>query len=349
MTAIICGITSTQLKQEEIDVLSHPLVCGVILFKRNFHDYSQLNALLSEIKSRFGQDFIISVDQEGCRVRRFDLPFTHLPPLSDLSKAYAIKKDLGKAMAHTHAWLMASELLSIRIDMSFAPVLDIDNGSNVIGDRAFSNNKDEVIELANFYCSAMRDAGMKTTAKHFPGHGTVVADSHVDLPIDERSFAEIEKLDLQPFIQLIKAKQIDAIMMSHVIYPQTCSQAAGYSKYWCQDILRVKYGFEGIIISDDLGMKAADCVGDVHARYAACIESGCDIALACTMDLSAELLSKLSKNTHQRRFPQLIGKSSLSKSQPFWQNRQWQSIRKSMVKIQAELFKAENDNEKNDE
>jgi len=342
MTAIICGIASTQLRPEEIEILSHPLVCGVILFKRNFENYSQLKMLVREIKGRFGHDFIISVDQEGGRVRRFNLPFTRLPPLSELSKAYQINNDLGKSMAHTHAWLMACELLSIDIDMSFAPVLDIDNGSNVIGDRAFSKNMDEIIELAGFYCRSMHDAGMKTTAKHFPGHGTVVADSHVDLPIDDRSFEEIEKLDLQPFIQLIKTNQINAIMMSHVIYPQVCKEAAGYSKYWCQDILRNKYGFDGIIISDDLGMKAADCVGDVHARYKACVKSGCDIALACTMDLSIELLNKLSKNTHLRRFPQLIGKSTLPKGRPFWQNNTWQAIRKSMVKIQAELFNAQN-------
>lgn len=337
MTAIICGIESTKLNNKEVEILKHPLVCGVILFKRNFKDYYQLKNLVDDIKSKFGRDFIISVDQEGGRVRRFDLPFTRLPPLADLNKAYKQDKDLGKTMSHVHAWLMACELLSINIDMSFAPVLDIDNGSNVIGDRAFANNPNEVIELANFYCRAMHDAGMKTTAKHFPGHGTVVADSHFDLPIDERSFAEIEKLDLQPFIQLIKANQIDAIMMSHVIYSQCCDQAAGYSKYWCHDILRDKYGFKGIIISDDLGMKAADCVGDVHARYKACVDSGCDIALACTMELSIELLEKLSKNTQQRRFPQLIGKSSLSQNLPFWQNRHWQTIRKSMVRIEAKI------------
>jgi len=341
MTAIICGIESTHLKQTEIKILNHPLVCGVILFKRNFEHYNQLKSLISDIKSRFGQDFIISVDQEGGRVRRFDLPFTRLPALSELDKAYQIDEGLGKAMAHTHAWLMASELLSINIDMSFAPVLDVDNGSNVIGDRAFATKPKQVIELANFYCQAMHDAGMKTTAKHFPGHGTVVADSHFDLPIDDRSFFDIEQFDLQPFIQLIKANQIDAIMMSHVIYSQVCEDAAGYSKFWCQDVLRKKYGFKGIIISDDLGMKAADCVGDVHARYNACVKSGCDIALACTMELSTELLQKLSENTKIRRFPQLIGKSTLPKSKSFWQNSTWQSIRKSMVGIQAAIYKAE--------
>lgn len=345
MTALICGIASTHLTQEEVKILKHPLVCGVILFKRNFENYQQLKSLVLDLKSQLGHDFIISVDQEGGRVRRFDLPFTRLPALSELSRANKIDKDLGKAMAHTHAWLMASELLFIHIDMSFAPVLDIDNGSNVIGDRAFSKDRQEVIELADFYCRAMHDAGMKTTAKHFPGHGTVLADSHFELPIDERTFEEIEKLDLQPFIQLIKSNQIDAIMMSHVIYSQCCPEAAGYSKFWCQQILRGKYQFKGIIISDDLGMKAADCVGDVHARYQACVDSGCDIALACTLELSQELLKKLSKNTQQRRFPELIGKSTLPKSQPFWQNRHWQSIRKSMVRIQAKLFKAENNDE----
>ena len=338
MTAIICGIRSTKLQSDEISVLKHPLVCGVILFKRNFENYAQLKSLVADIKSRFGNDFLVTVDQEGGRVRRFDLPFTRLPPLSDIGKIYQTEPDLAKSFAHAHAWLMVSELLSINIDISFAPVLDIDNGSNVIGDRAFSDNPQIVSELADYYCRSMHDAGMKTTAKHFPGHGTVIADSHFDLPIDERSFEEIEKLDLKPFITLIKDKQIDAIMMSHVIYPQACRQAAGYSKFWCQDILRNKYGFEGVIISDDLGMKAADCVGDVHARYQACIDSGCDIALACTMELSQELLEKLPKNTQKKRFPELIGKSTLSKSGEFWQNSTWQSVRKSMVAIQAEIY-----------
>lgn len=336
MTAIICGIASTKLSQEEIEILVHPLVCGVILFKRNFKDYYQLKSLAADLKHRYGQDFLICVDQEGGRVIRFDQPFSQLPPLAELSKCKQSSPDLAKSFAHVHAWLMASELLSIDIDLSFAPVLDIDNGSNVIGDRAFSNCPDEVIELGDYYCRAMHDAGMKTTAKHFPGHGTVVADSHFDLPIDDRCFGDIEALDLKPFIELIKANQIDAVMMSHVIYPQACDQAAGYSKYWCQDILRDKYGFKGVIISDDLGMKAADCVGDVHARYQACVDSGCDIALACTIDLSIELLQNLSKNTHKRRFPLLKGKSSLSQSTPFWQNRHWQTIRNSMDKIIAD-------------
>jgi len=336
MTAIICGIASTQLTNDEVQVLSHPLVCGVILFKRNYKDYFQLKNLVSDLKKQFGDDFLICVDQEGGRVIRFDKPFSQLPPLGELSQCNQSNPDLAKSFAHVHAWLMASELLSIDIDLSFSPVLDIDNGSNVIGDRAFSSCPDEVIELSDYYCRSMHDAGMKTTAKHFPGHGTVVADSHFDLPIDDRSFEDIEELDLKPFIQLIKNNQIDAVMMSHVIYPQACDQAAGYSKYWCQDILREKYGFKGIIISDDLGMKAADCVGDVHARYQACVDSGCDIALACTIELSIELLEKLSKKTPKRRFPQLKGKSTLSQSIPFWQNKHWQTIRSSMDRIIVE-------------
>jgi len=333
MTAIICGIASTELSKKEIKILSHPLVCGVILFKRNYKDYYQLKNLVANLKQRFGHDFLICVDQEGGRVIRFAEPFSQLPPLSDLNKKLSSKPDLSKSMAHVHAWLMASELLSIDIDLSFSPVLDIDNGSNVIGDRAFSTQVDEVSQLADFYCRSMHDVGMKTTAKHFPGHGTVVADSHFDLPIDDRCFADIEALDLQPFIKLIQSNKIDAVMMSHVIYPQACDQAAGYSKYWCQNILREKYGFKGVIISDDLGMKAADCVGDVHARYQACIDSGCDIALACTIELSEELLNKCSKNTAKRRFPQLLGKSSLPQSEPFWQNKHWQTIRNSMDRI----------------
>ena len=337
MTAIICGIPSTELSQKEINILQHPLVCGVILFKRNFKDYYQLKTLVADIKKRLGEDFIITVDQEGGRVIRFDHPFSQLPPLGNIGDINSSSPELAQSYAHVHAWLMACELLTINIDLSFSPVLDIDNGSNVIGDRSFSKHPDIVTKLADPYCKAMRDAGMKVTAKHFPGHGTVVADSHFDLPVDDRPFSEIENLDIQPFAKLIKNQQIDAIMMSHVIYPHACKDAAGYSKFWCQDILRKKYGFKGIIISDDLGMKAADCVGDVHARYQACINSGIDIVLACTIDLSEELLMKLSKNTDKRRFPQLKGHSTLCKSLPFWQNEQWQSIRKSMEVIQAEI------------
>ncbi len=335
----MCGIASTNLLPSEIKTLNHPLVCGVILFKRNFQDYNQLKLLVKQIKDALGDDFLIAVDQEGGRVRRFDLPFTRLPALLEIGETQRSNPELAQAFSHTHAWLMACELLSIDIDISFSPVLDTDNGSNVIGDRAFSKDPEEVALLADTYCRAMHDAGMITTGKHFPGHGTVVADSHTDLPIDDRSISAIEKLDLMPFIQLIKKQQIDAIMMSHVIYPQVCDQAAGYSKIWCQDILRNKYGFKGIIISDDLGMKAAECVGDVHARYQACVDAGCDIVLACTMELSTELLEKLSKNTQAIRFPQLKGQSKLSQSTPFWHNRQWQTIRKSMVNIQAQIYR----------
>ena len=339
MTAIMCGITSTKLNEEEIELLRHPLVCGVILFKRNYQDYFQLKRLVDDIKSHFGSDFLIAVDQEGGRVKRFSEPFSQLPALAETGKVFSSNPDLAKSFAHIHAWLMSSELLSIDIDLSFAPVLDIDNGSNVIGDRAFSQKPEEATELAEFYCRAMHDAGMKTTAKHFPGHGTVVADSHFELPIDNRSLNEIENFDLIPFASLIQNNLIDAVMMSHVIYSEVCDDAAGYSKYWCQDVLRKNLGFKGVIISDDLGMKAADCVGDVHARYQACVDSGVDMALACTYELSAELLEKLPKNVPNRRFPQLKGHSKLSKTKPFWQNRHWQTIRNSMELIEKEIRK----------
>ncbi len=337
MTAIICGISSITLTTSEITTLSHPLVCGVILFKRNYENYQQLVELVNHIKQLFGEDFLICVDQEGGRVIRFSEPFSQLPPLLDISKCYKDNPDLAKSFAHVHAWMMASELLSINIDLSFAPVFDIDNGSNVIGDRAFSHDPEEVTVLAEFYCRAMQDAGMKTTAKHFPGHGTVVADSHFDLPIDERDFNCIESLDLKPFIHNIGNKLVDAVMMSHVIYPQICDMAAGYSPLWCETILRQKYGFTGIIISDDLGMKAADCVGDVHARYQACLDAGVDIALACTIELTQELLAKLPENQPKMRFPQLKGQSNLSQKTPFWHNKRWQSIRNSMEKILSEI------------
>ena len=336
MTSLICGISSKKLKEKDIEMLKHPLVCGVILFKRNFQDYFQLKNLIADIKNKLGKDFIISVDQEGGRVRRFDLPFTRLPPLEKIGENYDINPDFCKSYAHVHAWLMASELLSVDVDMSFAPVLDIDNGSEVIGDRAFSSNPKVVTELSKYYCTAMQEAGMKTTVKHFPGHGTVTADSHFELPIDSRSYDEINSLDLLPFRTMIQSNKVDAVMMSHVIYDQCCESPAGYSRYWCQKILRDKFQFEGIIISDDLGMKAADCVGDVHDRYHACVDAGIDIALACTAELSEELLSKLPNNQPRKRFPQLIGKSKLSTQEPFWQNNNWQSLRKALIKLEME-------------
>ena len=328
------GISGKELTSQDIDNIMHPSVCGVILFSRNYASYLQLKLLVQKIKSMAGADFLIAVDQEGGRVIRFSQPFSQLPALGTLNQIRHNAPEQVQAYTHLHGWLMASELLSIGIDLSFAPVLDIDNGSEVIGDRAFSNKTQEVISQARTYCGAMHHAGMKTTGKHFPGHGTVVADSHFDPAVDDRSFAEIEQTDMLPFSQLIRENCIDALMFSHVIYPQICEQAAGYSSVWCQDILP-KIGYAGITISDDLNMKAAEYIGTLDDRYHACQQAGMDMTLVCTADSATELLAGI-KTDKKLRLPQLMGQSRLNKNQPFWEQKQWQTARKALENIQKQ-------------
>ncbi len=343
MTYIMTGIEGFKLTQQDIQNLNHPLTCGAILFKRNYQDYHQLVALVKHIKAMKGQDFILAVDQEGGRVIRFDLPFTQLPPLGLIGQIYHTDKEAAKALCHLHAWLMASELLSIGIDLSFAPVLDLDNGSDVIGDRSFSQDKNLVAELSEIYGNSMHAAGMKTTAKHYPGHGTVKADSHFELPTDERPEAELMNQDMYPFQQLIPTGCIDAMMLSHVIYSQVCDLPAGYSKKWHQEILRKKQKFNGVSISDDLGMKAAECVGNIQQRYQACIDADIDLTLLCEPQLCTELFSNnrlkyLPRNSKKLiKIKRLRGQSTLSAVRPFWEQYRWQQARKALVTLMAEI------------
>ncbi|MFC3194215.1 beta-N-acetylhexosaminidase [Marinicella sediminis] len=342
MTYIMTGIEGYELTEQDLDNLKHPLTRGVIFFKRNFKDYHQLVRLIRHIRALKGTDFLLAVDQEGGRVIRFGLPFTQLPPLARLGEVYQRDQALGLTMTHLHAWLMASELLSIGIDLSFAPVLDIDNGSDVIGDRALGQTADQVSVLAEQYCQGMRSAGMCTTAKHYPGHGTVKADSHHELPKDDRSMSALEQLDLMPFVQNIRAGVIDAMMLSHVIYTQVCEQPTGYSLHWCQDILTNQHRFHGTTISDDLGMAAAECVGDIHQRYQACVDAKVDLTLLCEPQLCTELYS----NNRLKNVPteagklikimSLKGQSTLSHELPFWEQYRWQQARKAWVTLMIE-------------
>ncbi len=335
------GIEGFELTEQDLNNLNHPQTCGVIFFKRNFQNYNQLVALVNQIRALKGSDFILAVDQEGGRVIRFGLPFTQLPPLGLLGQTYAKDRDAAMTMAHVHAWLMASELLSIGIDMSFSPVLDIDNGSDVIGDRAFATEPDLVKELAEVYCRGMQSAGMKTTAKHYPGHGTVKADSHFELPKDDRSRAELFQSDMWPFSELIPTGCIDAMMLSHVIYSQVCDLPAGYSVEWHSHILREQQNFQGVSISDDLGMKAAECVGDIHQRYQACLDADIDLTLLCEPKLCTELYSnnrlKYLPNQGEKliKIKRLRGHSTLSTERPFWEQMRWQQARKALVTLMA--------------
>lgn len=278
---VMLDVAGYELTGEDRELLCHPAVGGVILFTRNYDNPQQLEALVSDIHQLRDPHLIVAVDQEGGRVQRFRTGFTRLPPLACLGRIYDTDRARARQLARVTGWLMATELRSLGVDISFAPVLDLDYGvSSVIGNRALHKRPEVVAELAISYQGGMHDAGMAATGKHFPGHGAVIADSHLDLPVDERSLADIEQWDLVPFRRMIDAG-LAAVMMAHVVYPRIDAQPAGFSARWIRDILRRQLGFQGLVFSDDLSMEGAAGMGDYAARAHASIEAGCDMVLVC--------------------------------------------------------------------
>ncbi len=279
MGRVIWDLKGTELTQEECEKLAHPQTGGIILFTRNYENPEQVQSLIQSIRA-LRENIIIAVDQEGGRVQRFKEGLTLLPPAGLLGLFYKKDPEGALKLAEQCGWLMASELSSLGVDLSFAPVLDINLGlSEVIGNRAYSDNPTEVVVLAQSFIMGMHLAGMAATGKHFPGHGGVLADSHLDLPIDNRSWEVIERCDLKPFQLLIN--HLDAIMPAHVVYSQCDDQPAGFSEFWLKSILREKLGFRGIIFSDDLSMEGAAGVGGYALRAQTALNAGCDLVLAC--------------------------------------------------------------------
>ena len=285
MRPVILDVQGYELEPEEKEILAHPLVAGVILFTRNYFNIPQLNNLVKEIRLYGRNDLLIAVDHEGGRVQRFKDDFTLLPSAGSLIE----KNDLKTAceLAFSSAWIMASELIACDIDLSFAPVLDLNGISDVIQKRAFSPSVTDTTALAEAYITGMKSAGMTSTGKHFPGHGSVKADSHIALPVDLRSEIEIFNNDIQPFATLINKGLLDAIMPSHVVYSQCDQQPAGFSSYWLDTILKTRLGFKGVIISDDLSMHGASFVGNHVSRAESAIQAGCDLILACNNRIGA--------------------------------------------------------------
>ena len=273
------GLAGLEVSAEERDWLKHPAAGGVVLFTRNYQDLSQLTDLTASITEIAGRDLLISVDHEGGRVQRFRDGFTRLPALNVLGKMYADSVSNALDFAYRHGRVMATELLLCGVDLSFAPVLDIGDRSVVIGDRAFAADTTAIIELSSAYIGGMHDAGMAATGKHFPGHGSVEADSHTDDVCDPRTFEEIEQLDLKPFAAL--SGKLDAMMMAHVLYPAVDEKPAGYSPFWIKTILRQKLAYQGTIFSDDLGMFAAKVAGGLVERVRDSLLAGCDAVLVC--------------------------------------------------------------------
>lgn len=278
---LMLDVDGCELCAEDRELLAHPAVGGVILFTRNYESPRQLQALVDAIHALRDTHLLVAVDQEGGRVQRFREGFTHLPPLGCLGGIYETDKTRAKHLARVTGWLMATELRAVGIDISFAPVLDLDYGvSTIIGNRALHRRPEVVAELAAAYQSGMHEAGMAATGKHFPGHGAVAADSHLDLPEDDRRYEDIEQWDMVPFRRMIHYG-LAAIMMAHIVYPQVDSKPAGFSRIWIRDVLRGHYHFQGLVFSDDLSMEGAACAGDYPSRAFAALEAGCDMVLVC--------------------------------------------------------------------
>lgn len=278
----MADIEGTRLTAEDNQFLLQPEIAGLILFTRNYENPTQLKELCESIKA-LRSDLVIAVDQEGGRVQRFRDGFLKLPAMSRLGESYAIDAQVAIKQAFSLAWLMAAELIHHGVDISFAPVLDLDFGrSGVIGDRAFAKNPSAVLALTEAFIKGMNAAGMSATAKHFPGHGHVIADSHLELPTDTRTFEQLEQQDLIPFVHHIFSDQLAAIMPAHVVYTDVDPEfTAGFSKVWLQQILRNKMGFKGLIYSDDLSMEGAAASGSPKVRALKAKEAGCNVLLIC--------------------------------------------------------------------
>ena len=286
---LIIGIAGTELNAQERRWLQHDACAGVILFARNFASKTQVAELSQSIRDAAPRPQLICVDQEGGRVQRFRDGYTALPSLDGFGRMYAADPVAALELAQEHAWLMASEIRASGVDLSFAPVVDLGRGNRAIGDRAFSADPEVVAEFTRAYVRGMHAAGMGATLKHFPGHGSVLEDTHFDQAVDDRSLEEMCRLDLVPFVAGIDANA-DAVMMAHVVYPQVAPEPAGYSPRWIQDILRTQMGFRGVVFSDDIGMAAAFSAGGVKARIDAHLDAGCDVVLVCHPDLVDESL-----------------------------------------------------------
>tara|TARA_R110002073_G_scaffold2938_3_gene19224 strand:+ start:78165 stop:79172 length:1008 start_codon:yes stop_codon:yes gene_type:complete len=296
---LMLDIGGTTLSAEDKTLLAHPGTGGLIFFSRNFESREQITALVSAVRA-IRPDILIAVDQEGGRVQRFKQGFARIPPMRRLGERYDVDAQAALIQAHQLGALMAAELVECGIDISFAPVLDVDFGqSSVIGDRSFHSDPEKVVLLAGAFIDGMAAAGMAATGKHFPGHGFVQADSHLEQPFDTRVMADIEQVDLVPFRAL--AAKLQGIMPAHVVYQQVDDQPAGFSRVWLQNILRRDLGYGGLIFSDDLAMAGAASAGTYPQRARAALDAGCDMVLVCNDRPAAiEVLEALESEPHRQ-------------------------------------------------
>lgn len=278
---VMVDVAGLMLTEAERQRLQHPLVGGVILFARNYASPEQLSALTAEIRAVRTPRLLIATDHEGGRVQRFREGFTVLPAMRELGVRYAQHPARALHLTQHCGYVLAAELRAHHIDLSFAPVLDIDYvRSAVIGNRAFDADPHVVGDLAHALMVGMRMAGMSAVAKHFPGHGYAEADSHHAMPVDERNLATIMQADILPYRRLI-ADGLPGVMPAHVRYPAVDQRPAGFSSYWLGQVLRKNLGFSGAIVSDDLSMDGAGEAGGIVARAQSALDAGCDLILVC--------------------------------------------------------------------
>lgn len=336
--ALMLDIAGTELTQEDIELLQTPQVGGMILFSRNIESPAQVRALTDHMR-QIRPDILIAVDQEGGRVQRLKQGFTLLPAMGHFGELYLTQPEKALALAEQCGWLMAIEVLAVGIDFSFAPVLDLNDISDVIGDRAFAKNVQDIVLLASAFMKGMQRAGMATTGKHFPGHGSVKADSHVAAAIDPREYQDIYNKDMQSFIQL--QTQLDALMPAHVIYEKVDPNPAGFSPYWIQTILRQELQFDGVLFSDDLSMQAACVAGGADARIRAALDAGCDMGLVCNNRESACIALAGIENLplpNQARLERMRGKiPQISIDETFDLGNEWQAVKKVIEEFKNSL------------
>ena len=323
---LMIDIAGPELTARDVDVLQHPLVGSVLLFTRNYRDITQLKALTASIRALRSPPLLIAVDHEGGRIQRFRAGFTQLPAARQLGRRYAEDHRQGLSLAQSVAWLMASELRVAGIDFSFAPCVDLDWGvSEVIGDRAFDAEPDSVAALSVAYMAGMREAGMAAVAKHFPGHGAVIADSHVALPVDRRSFVDLEP-DMRPYGPLI-ANHLAGIMPAHVVYPAVDPLPASLSKRWITGVLRGDLGFHGCVFADDLSMAGAAAFGTILERVKLAFAAGCDVLPICNDRHAVEWVLKdfgleVNSPASQARIVRMRARGDAPAD--LGENRQWQ-------------------------
>jgi beta-N-acetylhexosaminidase len=318
---VMLDVEGLALAAHEIDKIRHPNTGAVILFARNYENPEQIEELIASIRRARNGEILIAVDQEGGRVQRFQNGFTRLPPAS----RYAEKPELAEAAG----WLMASELLAVGVDFSFAPVLDVDCGiSQVIGNRSFSTDPELAAELASAFRKGMRSAGMAATGKHFPGHGAVAPDSHLALPVDERDLDSIKAKDLLPFKRLID-EGLEGVMPAHVVFTAADTRPAGFSPFWIQQILREELRFNGTVFSDDLSMAGASWAGDYPERAGMALSAGCDMVLVCNNPIAAEqvleALPIVMNPLRENRLAAMRGKPQFNREQ-LLNSIQWRQI-----------------------